>query len=325
MSTMNDFSLPPSDLGKIGQDLARPECVLCTAAGDIFVSHFQGGVTRIRPTGGQQHYLGPGNPTVATNGFAITRGGDFLCANLLEPGGVWRVSQDGRQTPFLLEVEGYVIPSVNFVYLDEQERAWIAVSTRRVPRTLGYRPDVDDGFIVLVDGRGARIAADGLGYTNEAKVDPSGRWLYVNETFARRTSRFPLKADGALGARETVAEYGHGTFPDGLEFDCEGGVWLTSVISNRVIRVAPDGSQQVIMADYDSARLDEIERIFQAGQLERNHMDGLQTRFLKNISSIAFGGPDLKTAYLGNLHDGCVYTFASPVAGAAPPHWKFAV
>ena len=45
------------------------------------------------------------------------------------------------------------------------------------------------------DGK-AFIAADGLGYTNEVAIHPDGRWLYVNETFARRLTRFALQADG---------------------------------------------------------------------------------------------------------------------------------
>ena len=319
---MKQFTLTPAQLTRFGKGLNRPECVLCTAQGEVLTSHFDGGVSRITANGQPQHFLGLGDPVVATNGFALTRQGEFLCANLLLPGGVWKVTQGGCQEPYLLEIDGYVIPSVNFVYVDSHERVWIAVSTRREPRSLGYRPDVDDGFIVLKDQHGERIAAEGLGYTNEVKIDPSGQWLYVNETFGRRTSRFRVSSDGKLGLRETVAEYGHGTFPDGLDFDSEGGVWLTSVLSNRVIRIAPDGSQQVFLQDYDGDWLDSVEKAFQAGELGREQMDNINAQ-LKSVSSVTFGGPDLKTVYLGNLLDDCLYTFQSPIAGAPPSHWHF--
>ena len=46
-----------------------------------------------------------------------------------------------------------------------------------------------------MDEAPARVVADGLGYTNECAIHPSGQWLYVNETFARRLSRFRLAAD----------------------------------------------------------------------------------------------------------------------------------
>ncbi len=37
---------------------------------------------------------------------------------------------------------------------------------------------------------------------SEAIVDPSGEWLYVNETVGQRTSRYPIRADALLGAKE---------------------------------------------------------------------------------------------------------------------------
>ena len=44
---------------------------------------------------------------------------------------------------------------------------------------------------------------------------------------------------------------------------------------------------------------------------------------LKNISSLAFGGDNLKTGYLGCLLDQSIYSFASPYQGHAPAHWNF--
>ena len=46
-------------------------------------------------------------------------------------------------------------------------------------------------------------------------------------------------------------------------------------------------------------------------------------RTLRNIASVTFGGPDLKTGYLGSLFGDSLFTFQSPVAGAVPPHWHF--
>ncbi len=201
---------------------------------------------------------------------------------------------------------------------DHLGRVWITVSTWLEPRARAYRPDVADGCILLVDGGRGRIVAQGLGYTNEAILDPSGQWLYVNETFARRTTRFRVASDGGLSGREVVAEYGAGTFPDGLAFDAEGGLWVVSVVSNRVIRVTPDGRQRLILEDAEEARLAEVESAFQAGRMGRPHLDRVASRRLGSISSIAFGGPDRRTVYLGNLLDDRIYSFASPVAGVGP-------
>jgi len=306
---------------RLSSGLVRPECVACLKSGDVFVSHHQGGVTHIAPKGKKQDLLGNGEIVVATNGFSITAQGDFLCANLLPPGGAWRITRDGQQSPIVTEVDGIDLVSVNFVHVDTQDRIWVTVSTRENPRQRAYRPDIASGFIVLVDPRGARIVADDIGYTNEAKVDPSGEWLYVNETFARRTSRYRISANGNLGGRETVTEYGQWVWPDGLDFDVEGGVWISSVLSNKVIRVAPDGSQTVILEELVPDALTAAETAYQNGTMDREHMDAVYSTNLRSVSSITFGGPDLRTAYLGNLLDDCIYTFTSPYAGAPAPHW----
>lgn len=322
---MLEFGLQPQDLSRYGHDLKRPECVLCTAAGDVVASHWGGGVSHMRADGSQRHILGqrsdPG--PVGTNGLAITRDGAFLLADLSEGGGgVWRLEADGTLAPFLTEVDGVALEPTNFVGVDHRNRVWATVSTRHQPRHDALRRDVADGYVVLRDERGARVVADGLCYTNEAIVDPSGDWLYVNETMARRTSRFRIAGDGSLGPRETVTEYGVGTFPDGLAFDAEGAVWITAVLANSVVRVTPDGRQQVIVEENDPALLEEIEVLHQACEMRGEHLARIETEVMRNISSIAFGGSDLKTVYLGNLLDSQLYSFRSPVAGAKPSHWE---
>jgi sugar lactone lactonase YvrE len=298
----------------LGQNLDRPECVHCTAQGDVFVSDWRGGVTRIRPDGSQQLIAGKGK-RVKTNGFAILADCSFLLAHLDDrEGGVWRLALDGTLTPFHED-----LPPTNFVHV-HGERTYITVSTRLIPRTLARRPDHADGFILCVDKRGARVVADGLGFTNECKVDPTGEWLYVNETFGKRTSRFRLTREG-LGERQTYAQFGHGAFPDGLDFDAEGGIWITSIFSNRLIRVASDRSQTVVLEDNDAAFVDRMEAMFASGELAKAGNPEVPAKLIRNLSSSAFGGPDLRTLYLGCLQDSRIYRMPSPVAGARPPHW----
>ncbi len=319
-------SVPPvplHEIGFVGRGLHRPECVLCGRDGTVYVADGRGGVTLIGKNRTQRSILPRENPgSVQPNGIALDRDGSFLLANLGDRGGVWRLQGDGTLEPFCLEVAGEALPPCNFVLVDEGG-VWITVSTRRRPRALGYRPDASDGFIVRVDDAGARIVADDLGYTNEAQVDPGGRWLYVNETFGRRLSRFPLLGRGSLGVRETVATFGAGTFPDGLTFDAEGGIWITSIVSNRVIRISPDGEQAVLLEDVDPVKLDEVERAFLAGELGRPHLDHTYGTRLRSISSLAFGGSDLRTAYLGCLLDDRIATFRSPIPGHPLPHWNW--
>jgi sugar lactone lactonase YvrE len=311
----------------VGSGLVRPECVLATASGDLYTADWRGGVAHVRPDGSQALYAGPGPDGLALkpNGVALLRDGSFLVTHLgADDGGVFRVQRNGQVEPWLQRVEGMDLPPTNFVVEDRQGRFWITVSTRLIPRALGYRRSCNDGFIVRVDARGAAVAADGLGYTNEVAIDPSGNWLYVNETFGRRLSRFALHADGSLGPKQVITEFGPGTFPDGLAFDVEGHAWVVSIVSNRLIRVAPDGTPEVWLEDADAEHLAQVEAAFEAGTMGRPELDGIKSRCLRNISSIAFCGPERRDAVLGCLLGDHVARLAMPTAGLMPVHWNFA-
>jgi sugar lactone lactonase YvrE len=318
---------PLDELAFVGAGLCRPESVVVTRAGDIYSADWRGGVAHLRPDGRQQLYAAsaPDGLTLRPNGIALLADGSFLLAQLGDDdGGVYRLQRGGQVRPWLRSVDGIDLPPTNFVVQDTAGRTWVTVSTRLAPRARAHRRDVYDGFIACVDAQGkARIVADGLSYTNEVAVHPDGGWLYVNETFARRLSRFALRADGSLGPRETVTEFGAGSFPDGLAFDEDGCAWVVSIVSNRLIRVAPDGTQTLWLEDAEAEHLEEVERAYTAGTMGRPHLDGIRSRRLRNISSIAFAGPDRRRAVLGCLLGDSLATLPMPCAGVAPHHWSY--
>lgn len=309
----------------IGHDLERPECVLTTEAGGLLVSDWRGGVTVIYRDGTQRRWLARSTGfDLRPNGVALAQDGSLLIAHLGETGGVYRLGTDGSPTPVLLDVDNVPLPPTNFVTTGAGGRTWISVSTRHHPRQLAWRPGIADGFIVLIDQRGARIVSDGLAYTNEVRQDPSGRWLYAVETFGRRLVRFPIRANGDLGNAETVVGFGHGCFPDGFEFDAEDGIWITSLVSNRLLRFDDDRLDTVI-EDANVAHIDEVERAFLSGTMSREHLGPIPGTEMQHLTSIAFGGRDLRTGYLGTLHATCVFRFRSPVPGRPPVHWTTSI
>jgi sugar lactone lactonase YvrE len=314
--------LTAADVTFLGEGLDRPECVLCTAAGDVFVSKREG-LSRVSPDGTTLHRQLGASPDWLINGFSIDRDGSLLLANLGDVGGVWRWTARGGLVPFLQEVDGVKLPNaVNFVGLDGQRRAWVSISTRLYPRDLAFRKDLDDGYIILVDAGGARIAADGIGFTNESHVDPAGRFLYVNETYSRRLSRFALAADGKLGRKEIVTEFRDGNFPDGMAFDANGDIWVACVLANRLVRVTPRGEQSLILDDSDPEICRAADAAWDAGRFDRAVLNTGEARHLRNLASVAFGGADLRTVHLGSLGNTRLATFRSPVAGAKPHHWN---
>ncbi|MDH3659771.1 MAG: SMP-30/gluconolactonase/LRE family protein [Alphaproteobacteria bacterium] len=318
------FKLTTGDISTIGSGMQRPECVLATRSGDLFCSDSRGGYNIVKPDGDSQFVRAIGAPDdFMPNGIALMPTRDILAANLADSSGVWRIEPDGQASLFLAEADGMALPPVNFVGLDRMARLWISVSTRAVPRHPSFRKGWADGFIAVHDRGATRIVADDIAFANEAIVDPTGAWLYVNETIGQCTSRFSIRADASLGPRETVADYPPGTFPDGFTFDAEGGIWIVSVASNRIIRVDCDGKQSLIIEDADQQAMKNLNAAFDRGAAVRDLIETGATRALANIASITFGGPDLQTVYMGSLSHHGIQTFRSPIRGAAPVHWAF--
>ena len=317
-------------LGFVGRDLKRPECVLCMPSGRLYVADRSGGILRIEPDGSQPLLawrLPAGIRDFIPNGFALLPDGTFLIANMGHDGGVWARRPGGAVEPYLMEADGERLAKANFVFNDDQGRVWITVTTRSDPLSKAMtglgQPECADGFICMVDGKGARIVADGFAFTNEARIDPSGERLYVVETQGRRVTRFRLGASGDLSSRETFASFGHGTFADGMAFDADGHLWVTSIVSNRLMRVAPDGKATVVFEDGNPEHIASVENALSDRTVTRDHFYMKSGARVQNIASIAFGGPDLRTAYLGSLTGDTIATFRSPVAGFALPHWTY--
>ncbi len=316
------------DITRHGSGLNRPECVLVARDGRVFTADFRGGVAALAPDG--SHRLIAGHTMdlpqgLKPNGIALDRDGAFLLAHLgAEEGGVFRLTPEGQLTPLLREVDGLPLPPTNYATRDTEGRLWVTISTRMAPRDRDWRPEASSGFIVLVDGRGPRIVADGLGYTNECMPSPDGRFLYVNETYSRHLSRFPLREDGTLGPRERLVEFGEGEFPDGLAFDEEGQVWVTAIVANRLLRVDPSTGQVARMLDGgDAAHVARIEERWRAGSLTPADMATAGRSPLANVSSLAFAGPGRREAWLGCLLADHIMRAPMPVAGHPPPHWTW--
>jgi SMP-30/Gluconolactonase/LRE-like region len=311
----------------VGDGLNRAECVLAHESGAFICSDAtgSGGVAVITPDGDVRRILSNG-PSLHPNGIAVMPDGTCLIAHLgAEYGGVYRLYPDGSVEPFLTELDGEPLPPTNFVRLDDVGRVWITVSTRLRPRDRAYRPDILDGYVICVDDQGARVVTDNLGYTNECVIDGDRGLFYINETFNRRITRYRLAADGTLKDRLILAEFGRGTFPDGLTLDEEGGLWMTSVINNALFHIDPKGGVERFMCNGHESIIDEAEKAFAANSLTVQHIASASTFGWNNLSSLAFCGNDLQDAVLGSLGGSQLLKIRMPVRGQKLPHWDFAL
>lgn len=309
-------ALTAEDLHPLGSELSRPECVVAARDGGVYVPDWRGGVTWIRPDGRQETLLARDPPVeLKPNGICEAPQGGFYIANLADAGGLWWLREDGGLEPVALEADGVALPPANFIFSDTHGRIWASFSTRKLPRQQAWRTDVRDGFVVRVENGVANVVLDELHYTNEVRVTPDGDALVIVETFGQRLTRCPIARDGRLGAPTTLAGFGAGFFPDGFAFDVEGGIWVTSLISNRLIRLADDGSMRDMFAAAAFDRGDEVQGVFERGELRAEHLGPAFGAPYGHLTSIAFGGPDGRTAWLGCLHGGNIWTFRSEIAG----------
>ena len=311
----------PDRFSALGAGLHRPECVVATATGDAIASDWRGGISIVRADGGSVESRLARAPAFAVrpNGISITAAGSVLIAQLGDCGGLWTLASDGTLAPRVTDVEGAPLPPTNFAIEDDRGRTWFSVSTRRHPRQLAWRPDVADGFVGLATADGVRIAADGLHYANEVRLDPAGEFLYAVETFGRRVIRYRVGPDATLGPAETVVQFGYGFFPDGFAFDVEEGLWVTSLVSNLVVRVRAGGPIETIVEERNAPFVDEVERAFAAGTMSAEHLGRIPGVELQHVTSVSFGGRDRQSVFLGSLHGGCLYRFRSRVPGVAAP------
>lgn len=316
-----------ADISFVGMGLVRPECVLTTERGDVFASDWRGGVSHIEPDGSQHLYEGKTADLpegLRPNAIALESDGSFVFANLgTETGGAWRIDRRGQVRPILAELEGKPILPSNFVTRDEKGRLWLTVSTRVQPRSDDFAAISGTGHIIMMDTRGARIVADGLGYANECRAHPSGDSLYVIETCGRRLTRLPILKSGDLGPQETVAEFGKEGFPNGFGFDVQGGCWVACIVSNQLVHVSREGRVEVVLEDKDVRFVAATERAFQGTPRTRPPLDDNPAQTLRNISSVAFGGTDLRSLYLGCVSGGSIAKLPAPVAGHPPVHWRY--
>jgi hypothetical protein len=234
-------------------------------------------------------------------------------------GGVWQVGRRGEARPLATELDGRPIARTNFV-LVEGDRTWITISSRGRGHEY-FSADEDTGQILLVRDGVVSVAAEGLNWTNELRLSPDGAHLFVNETFACRTTRFDVAADGTLSNRFQIS-YPGDTYPDGMAFDADGALWVVCVISNRIIRIEPDLSWSVLFEDADAHDLDAVAAAHASGGLTWQQISECRGSRLSNLSSIAFGGPDLRTVYLGGLGMTDIAVLPVPVAGEPMEHWR---
>jgi gluconolactonase len=310
-SQLKNFSLRRQDFSVFGSGLTRPECVRADHEG-VWASDDRGGIVRVTKEGtGELRGHGVYEP----NGYSRTRDGTFIVAGLKD-NKVFRIEPDGRTEIVLEKFAGKPLGTANTAWVDKNGRIWVSVMTRleRWHHALNTKPD---GYVLLIENGSARMVADGLHLTNEVKVHPNGRHLYGVETLGKRVFRFPILPSGDLGKKEIFGpgDLGHGAYPDGFAFDEEGNVWVTVITRNGITVISEDGAQHTL---YEEPKLDAVDALVKAMEAKSatpDHFIACAGETVALPTSLAFGGADRRTVYVGTLALPHLISFNSPVAG----------
>jgi sugar lactone lactonase YvrE len=340
---LDGFAVERPRIGYVGQDLQRPECILAQPDGTLWVADARGGVIRIAPDGSQR-FIGQkadggfqGHSEAAPqdleakftqgtlpNGLAFAANGDILISNfgtdvldVMTRVGTTRTLHDS--------IDGMPIGKVNFVLRDSRDRIWLTVSTRVNPWTEALASRVRDGYVAVVERGRVRVVADGFRFTNEVRLDAREEWLYIVETTGPHITRMRLDESDPEEVRLTHREiFGPphlGGMPDGIAFDAHGNLWCTLIMVDQLIALTPEGDRRLLLDDGDPAASRNLLQRFEAGTLRPGDMQAAGGTIAPWMASVTFGGPDLRTVFLGSLRGTRIPFFRAPAPGLPMVHW----
>jgi len=210
------------------------------------------------------------------------------------------------------------------VLRDSKNRIWLTISTRiKNWMQAAITKGLADGYVALADEKGLRIVAEGFRFTNEIRLDAKEEYLYIVETTGQCITRMKVRPDGSLSDREFYGPTNLGGFPDGIAFDAYGNLWGTLVMSDQIYVLSPDGNLYIVLDDGNKETADALLQAFAENRATPELMLAAGGTIAPWFSSVTFGGPDLKTVYIGSLRGTRIPYFRSPVAGLPMVHWKW--
>jgi sugar lactone lactonase YvrE len=266
------------------------------AAGNLYFSEImEGGVHRLSPDGKIDSFI---TDRKAIGGLALTEDGGFVCS-----GGVgleYYNPGTGERRALDLTCDGEALGTINDIQPDEHgglyaggtDFASIRAGGKPRPSKL-YRIDPPGVVTVLQDGI---MVSNGIGFS------PDRTRLYYAESHDG-VCVYDFAPDRTVSNRRVLARL---RGADGLAVDSEGGIWVAGYNTGEVIRYLPDGTIE--------RRIDFSDKF-----------DGCL------ITSLTFGGPDLRDLYVVTAGDyrkpatrnGRIYRGRSDVAGQKTPLVRF--
>ncbi|MDZ7719859.1 MAG: SMP-30/gluconolactonase/LRE family protein [Balneolaceae bacterium] len=267
------------------------------------------------------HFTEPGSFTSGAEGPAVDTDGNLYAVNFARQGTIGKITPGGNGSVFIELSDGSIANGIRFnsrgemfladyvnhnvlkVDMDSKEISVFAHEPRmNQPNDLAigandilYASDPNwsesTGQLWRIDTNGTTtLLEENMGTTNGVEVSADEKKLYVGESVQRKVWQYDLSEAGEISNKRILIE-----FPDfgldGMRCDQKGNLYITRHSKGTVVIVSPEGEiiREIKMADG------------------------------KNITNLAFGGPDGKTVYCTVADIGNIQLFRTDTPGRS---WK---
>jgi len=225
-------------------------------------------------------------PTGRANGLEFDAKGRLLACEGSGSGGSRRVTRteaNGTLTVLAEKYEGKRLNSPNDLTVDAKGRIYF--TDPRYGNRDGLELDKESVYRIDPSGELVRVIAD-VERPNGIAVSPDQKTLYVVDNNpsrggARKIYAYVLRADGSVGARRVLHDFGTGRGGDGMCLDREGNAYVTAGLNAGF---SPEQDSSVKAGVYIVSP------------------QGKAIGFIRvpedSVTNCTFGGPELKTLYI---------------------------
>jgi gluconolactonase len=239
-----------------------------------FVDSFVSAVVKVTPEGEGGEYFNTGGIPA---GLAFHPDGSLWVADEGENiHGILRISADGKRSEIVVnEIEGAPLNGSNDLVFDKDGVLYFSDPWDAPGGFYRYFPD---GKLEQLD--------NGLQFPNGVALTAAGDAVILAESGMNRLLRYPIAADGTVGAREIWTELDGAFAADGMAYDERGDLYVAHYGGGHVDVVNPDGET--------------VEQILVPGA---------------EVTNVAFGGEDNKTLVITDVTSNAVHQVRMNVAG----------